>query len=132
MPISTVQTSSAPAAIGPYSQARKAGPWLYISGQIPLDPTTGELVGTDIELQTRRVLENLKAVVVAGGGTMQDIVKTTIFLQDLGDFATVNRIYGEYFVAPFPARATVGVAALPRGSRVEIEAVAFVDSTPNP
>jgi 2-iminobutanoate/2-iminopropanoate deaminase len=103
-----------------------------MSGQIPLDPTTGELVGADIEQQTRRVLDNLKAVLLAAGGTLQAIVKTTIYLTDLADFATVNRVYGEYFVAPYPARATVGVVALPRGARVEIEAIAVVESTPNP
>jgi reactive intermediate/imine deaminase len=132
VPISAVQTSTAPAAIGPYSQALRAGSWLFISGQIPLDPSTGDIVGPDIEQQTRRVLENLKAVVVAGGATLSDVVKTTIYLTDLADFATVNRLYGEYFGAPFPARATVGVAALPRGSRVEIDAIVFVESTTNP
>jgi 2-iminobutanoate/2-iminopropanoate deaminase len=128
--VSAVSTSLAPAAIGPYSQAIRVGQSLFVSGQIPLDPTTGELVGADIESQTRRVLDNLKAVLVAAGCSFRHVAKTTIFLTDLSDFATVNRIYGEYFEAPFPARATVGVAALPRGARVEIECIAITEISP--
>jgi 2-iminobutanoate/2-iminopropanoate deaminase len=124
---SIVSTNSAPAAIGPYSQGVKAKGFVFLSGQIPLDPTTMELVAGDIEAQTRQVLENLKAVIAASGCTLSAVTKTTIFLTDLSDFAVVNRVYAEYFTAPFPARSTVGVAALPRGARVEIEAIAFVE-----
>lgn len=121
-----VQTIAAPAAIGPYSQAICAGALLFVSGQIPLDPVTAQLAGQDIETQTRRVLDNLKAIVEAGGSTLADVVKTTIFLKDMNDFAKVNEIYGSYFKQPFPARATIEVARLPRDVRVEIECVAHV------
>lgn len=123
---SHVQTSSAPAAIGPYSQAVRAGDLLFVSGQIPLDPATGQLVGPEIEAQTRRVLDNLKAILDAGGAGFGDVVKTTIFLKDMNDFQKVNEVYGTYFKAPFPARATVEVARLPRDVRVEIECIAHV------
>jgi reactive intermediate/imine deaminase len=126
---SIIMTTSAPAAIGPYSQAVRAGSLLFVSGQIPLDPNTMELVGPDIESQTRRVLENLKAVLAEAGCSFASVTKTTIYLTNLADFAEVNRIYGEYFEAPYPARATVGVAALPRSSRVEIDAIAVLEST---
>lgn len=118
-------TAGAPAAIGPYSQAVAAGGMLFVSGQIPIDPATGELVGGGIEPQTERALENLRAVLAAGGCTLADVVKTTIFLADLSHFAAVNAIYGRAFSQPFPARATVQVAALPKGALVEIEAIAF-------
>jgi 2-iminobutanoate/2-iminopropanoate deaminase len=124
MTTSVVSTTSAPTAIGPYSQAVRVNDLLFLSGQIPLDPATGELVSDEIELQTRRVLENLKAVLTEAGGSLASLVKTTIFLTDLTDFAVVNRVYGEYLSPPFPARATVEVKALPRGSRVEIEGIA--------
>ncbi|MGB6309188.1 MAG: RidA family protein [Steroidobacteraceae bacterium] len=118
-----VSTSAAPAAIGPYSQAVRAGNTLWLSGQIPLDPATKELVTGDIEVQARRVFENIKAVIAAAGGSFDAVVKTTIFLTDLGHFAQVNKVMAEYFREPYPARSTVGVAALPRGAQVEVECI---------
>ena len=118
-----VSTPAAPAAIGPYSQAVRAGNTLWLSGQIPLDPLTKELVKGDIEVQTRRVFENLKAVISAAGAGFDDVVKTTIFLTDLGHFAEVNKVMAEYFREPYPARSTVGVSALPRGAQVEVECI---------
>lgn len=120
-----ISTVDAPKAIGPYSQAIRAGDLVFCSGQIPLDPATGELVGPDVRLQARRVMDNLAAVLAAAGSGLPRVVKTTIFLTDLGDFATVNEVYGSYFEGQYPARATIQVAALPRGSKVEIEAVAL-------
>lgn len=119
-----IETSNAPRAIGPYSQAIRSGELLFISGQIPLDPTTGELITGGIELQTRRVLDNLGAILNSAGGSFADVVKTTIYLVDLSEFAAMNAIYASYFAAPAPARATVQVSALPKGARIEIEAVA--------
>ncbi len=121
-----IQTQNAPAAIGPYSQAVRWNGLVFLSGQIPLDPATGQLVEGGIEEQTVRVLENLKAVLEASGARLDTVLKTTIFLKDLGDFAKVNEIYGRYFGQNPPARATVEAARLPRDVRVEIEAVAFV------
>jgi 2-iminobutanoate/2-iminopropanoate deaminase len=121
-----VATDKAPKAIGPYSQAVRAGRWLYCSGQIGLDPASGALVDGGVTAETARVLENLSAVLQAAGTSLADVVRTTIYLTDLGDFAPVNEVYARYFSAPFPARATVGVAALPRGARVEIDAIAMV------
>ncbi|MBP6840360.1 MAG: Rid family detoxifying hydrolase [Kofleriaceae bacterium] len=132
MPHTQVQTSSAPAAIGPYSQAITtplAGRVIYTSGQIPLDPATGAMVSGDIAALTRRVLDNLGAVLAASGATFADVVKTTIFLADLADFAAVNEVYAERFppaAGPPPARSTVQAARLPRDARVEIEAIAVV------
>ncbi|MFZ5928317.1 MAG: RidA family protein [Acidobacteriota bacterium] len=120
-----IQTQSAPAAIGPYSQAVRWNGLVFLSGQIPLDPATGQLVEGGIEEQTVRVLENLKAVLEASGARLDTVLKTTIFLKDLADFAKVNEIYGRYFGQNPPARATVEAARLPRDVRVEIEAVAF-------
>lgn len=120
----TIHTTNAPAAIGPYSQAVRAGDLLFVSGQIPLDPKTGELVRGSISEETKKVLDNLKAIIEAAGGSLGDVVKTTIFLKDMGSFAAVNEVYGTYFPQPFPARATVEVARLPRDVNVEIEAVA--------
>ncbi len=118
-----VSTSAAPAAIGPYSQAVRAGNTLWLSGQIPLDPITKELVQGDIETQSRRVFDNIKAVVAAAGANLDAVVKTTIFLTDLSHFALVNKVMAEYFREPYPARSTVGVAALPRGAQVEVECI---------
>jgi reactive intermediate/imine deaminase len=118
-----VSTPSAPAAIGPYSQAVKAGNTCYLSGQIGLDPASGQLVGGGIEAETVRVFENLKAVAAASGGSLADTVKITIFLVDLASFAKVNEIMARYFSQPFPARAAVGVASLPRGAQIEADAV---------
>jgi 2-iminobutanoate/2-iminopropanoate deaminase len=122
-----VSTSSAPRAIGPYSQAviAQGARWIYCSGQIPLDPATGELVGAgDVEKETHRVMQNLAAVLKAAGVSMDAVVKTTIYLTDLKNFAAVNTAYATYFGSMSPARATVQVAALPRGAQVEIDAVA--------
>jgi 2-iminobutanoate/2-iminopropanoate deaminase len=121
----SIATTDAPGAIGPYSQAIRAGDFVFISGQIPLDEH-GVLVAGGIEEQTRRVMQNLDAILRAAGGSCENVVKTTIFLCDLGDFAAVNAIYAESFPTRPPARATVQVAALPRGARVEIEAVAHL------
>lgn len=120
-----VSTKEAPAAIGPYSQAIHTGPFVFTSGQIAIDPKTGKMVEGDISVQIRRVMENLSAVLAAAGLTMAAVVKTTIFVQDMGDFAAVNKVYGEYFPADPPARSTVQVAKLPLGALVEIEMVAF-------
>jgi 2-iminobutanoate/2-iminopropanoate deaminase len=123
-----VSTERAPRAIGPYVQATRAGDFVFCSGQIALDPATGELTPGGIEPETRRVLDNLTAVLEAAGVRLSDVVRTTIFLADMNDFAVVNRIYGERFADPhgaYPARATVQVAALPKGARVEIDAVAY-------
>ena len=122
-----IATTDAPQAIGPYSQAVSAGQWLFCSGQIGLDPATGELVAGGVEAESQRVLDNLHSVLAAAGATLNSVVRTTIYLVDLGDFGRVNEIYARYFHAPFPARATVGVAALPRGARVEIDALAIVE-----
>lgn len=119
-----VATEHAPKAIGPYSQAVKAGGFVFCSGQIALDPATGQVVEGDVTAQTHRVMENLRAVLVAGGSSFEHVVKTTIFLKDLGDFAAVNAVYGGYFAGSPPARATVEVSRLPRDVRVEIDMIA--------
>jgi 2-iminobutanoate/2-iminopropanoate deaminase len=119
-----ISSPTAAPAIGPYSPAVKVGHLLFLSGQIPLDPATGQLVEGDIRVQTTRVLDNLGELLKAGGAGFADVVRTTIFLADLGDFATVNEIYATYFTQPYPARATVQVARLPRDVRVEIDAIA--------
>jgi 2-iminobutanoate/2-iminopropanoate deaminase len=119
-----ISTTAAPAAIGPYSQAIEDGDWVFCSGQIGIDPPSGRLVEGGIEHETRRVMENLREVLSEAELHFGDIVKTTIYVVDLGDFDIVNRIYGEHLNAPYPARATVQVAALPRGARVEIDAIA--------
>ncbi len=123
MSLNAVTSDRAPAAIGPYSQAIRAGNTVYLSGQIPLDPVSGELVAGDIEAQAVRVFENLKAVAEAAGGTLRQAVKVTIYLTDLAHFATVNAVMARYFEPPYPARATLGVAALPRGAAVEADAI---------
>ncbi len=119
-----VHSEAAPKAVGPYSQGIKAGGFLFTSGQIPLDPGTGKLVAGGIDDQTRRVMENLRAVLAAAGTTFDDVVKTTIYLTNLSDFATVNTIYASYFGSTPPARSTVQVAALPLGASVEIDLIA--------
>jgi reactive intermediate/imine deaminase len=118
-----ISTAAAPAAIGTYSQAVRVGNTIWVSGQIPLDPVTKELVAGDIEAQVRRVFDNLQAIVAAAGASFDDVVKATIFLIDLSHFALVNKIMAEYFREPYPARAAVGVAALPRGAQVEVECI---------
>lgn len=119
-----IKTSDAPSAIGTYSQAVKCGSTVYMSGQIALDPETMEIVGmSDIQVQIRRVFDNLTAVAKAAGGSLADIAKLNIFLTDLGDFATVNEIMAEYFTEPYPARAAIGVASLPKGVAVEMDGV---------
>ena len=120
-----ISTSDAPAAIGPYSQAIAAGDLIFCSGQVALDPASGELAPDDVRVQTRRALENLSAVLSAGGATLGDVVKTTVFLVSMGDFAEMNEVYAEFFASEPPARSTIAVAALPRGARVEVEAVAL-------
>ena len=119
-----ISTTSAPAAIGPYSQAIKAGGMLFVSGQIPTDPATGTLVAGDIAAQTRRVFENLGGVLKAAGLSFASVVRTTVFLADMNDFAAMNEVYGTYFSAPAPARATVQVARLPKDAMVEIDVIA--------
>ncbi len=121
-----IQTESAPAAIGPYSQAVRSGELVLLSGQIPLDPATGQMVQGSIEEETRRVMDNLAAVLGAAGCSFADVLKTTIYLTDLDNFARVNTVYGGYLGDKPPARATVQVAALPKGARVEIDAIARV------
>jgi 2-iminobutanoate/2-iminopropanoate deaminase len=122
--IQPVTTSHAPAAIGPYSQAMVSGGWIYASGQIPLDPDTGQLLDGGVAEQTRLVMENLAAVLEAAGGSLATVVKTTVFLSDMANFGAMNEIYGEYFGDHRPARSCIQAAALPRGVDVEIEAVA--------
>jgi reactive intermediate/imine deaminase len=118
-----ISTTDAPAAIGTYSQAVRVGNTIWVSGQIPLDPRTMELIQGDIEAQTRRVFDNLKAIVSAAGATFDDVVKANVYLTDLSHFATVNKVMAEFFREPYPARAAVGVAALPRGAQVEVECI---------
>ena len=125
----TIQTDNAPQAIGTYSQAVRTGNTVYMSGQIPLDPGTMELVGGDMEAQIRRVFDNLAAVAEAAGGSLADVVKLNVFLPDLGHFALVNEIMAEYFREPYPARAAVGVAALPKDAQVEMDAVMELGSS---
>jgi reactive intermediate/imine deaminase len=121
-----IHTDRAPKAIGPYSQAVRAGDTLYLSGQIPLDPATMELVTGDIEQEIRRVFENLKAVAEAAGGSLAQAVKVNVYLTDLANFAKVNEVMAAYISQPYPARAAVGVSQLPRGARVEIECVLYL------
>ena len=123
MPRQPISTPNAPAAIGPYSQAARAGGTVYLSGQIPLDPATGELVQADIATEARRVFENLKAVCEAAGASLDDVARVGIYLIDMSDFAQVNAVMADYFQAPYPARSTIAVSGLPRGARVEVDAV---------
>jgi len=123
MPKEPIHTSRAPAAIGPYSQAIRAGSTIYLSGQIPLDPKTKELVKGDIRVQTRQVFENLAAVSEAAGGSLANAVRITIYLTDLANFSVVNEVMAEFCKEPYPARVTIGVAQLPRGAAVEIDGI---------
>jgi 2-iminobutanoate/2-iminopropanoate deaminase len=119
-----IATDAAPKAIGPYSQAVAYGQFLFCAGQIPLDPKTGEIVSADVAAQTERVCENIRAVLSVNSMTLADVVKTTVFLTSMDDFAAMNGVYARYFSEPFPARSTIAVAGLPRGAKVEIEATA--------
>jgi reactive intermediate/imine deaminase len=118
-----IQTADAPKAIGTYSQAVRVGDTVYVSGQIPLDPTSGQLISGDTEAEIRRVFDNLKGIAQAAGGSLANVVKLNVFLTDLAHFPLVNQIMATYFSEPYPARAVIGVAALPRGARVEMECV---------
>lgn len=121
-----IQTDQAPAAIGPYSQAVRMGDTVYLSGQIPLDPATGELVAGDITAQATRAFDNLKAVCAAAGGSLDDLARLGLYLTDLGDFAKVNAVMADYFSEPYPARSTIQVSALPKGAAFEVDAVLVV------
>lgn len=119
-----IHSDSAPKAIGPYSQAVRAGDMLYLSGQIPLDPGSGQMVTGNVAVQASQVFENLKAVLAAGGATFDDVVRVGIYMTDLGNFGAVNEVMQKYFREPYPARSTVGVAALPKGAEVEVDVIA--------
>lgn len=121
-----VSTGRAPEAIGPYSQAIKAGPFVFVSGQIPLDPESGQMVDGDIAAQTHRVFGNLRAILDAAGTSLERVVRTTVYLADMNDFAAMNQVYGTYFSPPAPARATIQAARLPKDARVEIDLVALL------
>ncbi|MBZ5557932.1 MAG: RidA family protein [Acidobacteriia bacterium] len=120
----SLSSPGAPKAIGPYSPAVRAGQLLFVSGQIPIDPATGQMIDGDIAAQTRRVLDSVGALLKAAGLSFANVVRTTVFLADMNDFGTVNQVYGTYFVEPYPARATVQVARLPKDARVEIDVIA--------
>jgi 2-iminobutanoate/2-iminopropanoate deaminase len=124
-----ISTTEAPAAIGPYSQAVRVGPMIFCAGQIPLDPKSGNIVSEDIAEQTRRVLDNVTAILKSEQLTLAHVVKTTVFLADFGDFQKMNEVYATYFKDQPPARSTVGVSTLPKNARVEIEAIAFADES---
>ncbi len=121
-----IHTENAPAAIGPYSQAVKAENTIYVSGQLPVDPATGEFAGDDIKTQTKQSLTNIKNILEKAGAGMENVVKTTVLLSDIGDFAAMNEVYATFFKEPFPARAAFQVAAVPKGAKVEIEAIAVI------
>ena len=121
-----LHTDNAPAAIGPYSQAVQAEKTIYVSGQLPVDPATGEFAGADIKAQTKQSLTNIKHILASAGADMSDVTKTTVLLQDIADFGAMNEVYAEFFTEPYPARAAFQVAALPKGAKVEIEAVAVI------
>ena len=123
---SAIETTNAPGAIGPYSQGMRTGDLLFTSGQLPIDPTTGKMVEGSVADRTHQAIKNLRAVIEAAGGGLADVVKTTVFLSDIGDFQAVNTVYAEYFEAPFPARSAFQVAALPLGADLEIEAVVAI------
>ena len=122
-----VSTASAPQAIGPYSQAVRAGALLFVSGQVPLDPSTGQLVDGDIAAQTHRVFQNIGEILAAGGVSFDHVVRTTVFLADMNDFAAMNEVYATYFTSPAPARATVQVSRLPKDARIEIDVIAAIE-----
>ncbi len=122
-----IATDQAPAAVGPYSQGIRAGKFVFTAGQIPMDPATGKLVGGDIQAQTRRVLQNVQAVLEAAGASLADVVKVTVFLLDMGNFKAMNEVYAEFFTENPPARSAVQAAALPLGVDIEIEAIALID-----
>ena len=122
-----VSTPSAPKAIGPYSQAVRAGSLLFVSGQVPIDPATGHIITGDIAAQTHRVFQNIGEILTAGGASFDHVVRTTVFLADMNDFAAMNEVYATYFTAPAPARATVQVSRLPRDARIEIDVIASVE-----
>ena len=124
--LTAIHTGNAPAAIGPYSQAVKAGGFVYVSGQIPIDPATGAFAGEDIRAQTRQSLTNIRSILEAVGADMSKVVKTTVLLKNIADFAAMNEVYAEFFAAPYPARAAFQVAALPKDALVEIECVAVI------
>lgn len=125
MTIEVIKTDKAPEAIGPYSQAIAAGTFVYTSGQIPIDPQTGEVVGDEIQVQAEQVLKNLKNVLEAAGSSINNVVKTTVFIKDMSDFSKVNEVYARYFTEPYPARSCVEVSKLPKDVLIEIEAVAL-------
>ncbi|NUS37866.1 MAG: RidA family protein [Lysobacter sp.] len=127
MPRQPIHSDAAPAAIGPYSQAVRHGNTVYLSGQIPLDPATGQLVEGDITAQARRAFDNLRAVCAAAGGSFANVVRVGLYLTDLGEFAAVNAVMAEYFEAPYPARSTIQVSALPRSAQFEVDAVMVLD-----
>ena len=126
MAIEAIVTDKAPAALGPYSAAAKAGNCIHVSGQLPIDPATGEFAGEDIAAQTRQSLTNIKNILEAAGGSMADVAEVTVLLDDINDFAAMNEVYGEFFEAPYPSRAAFQVAALPKAAKVEIKAVAYL------
>ena len=119
-----VRTSAAPAAIGPYSQAVKAGGFIFVSGQIPIDPATGQMLQADIAAQTHRVITNLREILSAAGSSLDKVVRSTVFLADMGDFAAMNEVYATYFTSPAPARSTIQAGRLPKDARVEIDVIA--------
>lgn len=119
----TIFSENAPQAIGPYSQAIRAGDTVYLSGQIPLDPATGELISGDFRAAAHRVFQNLRAVAIAAGGSLDDAVRITVYLTDFGKFPQINEVMAEYFAQPFPARVTIGVASLPKGAELEVDCI---------
>lgn len=124
-----IHTDHAPAAVGPYSQAVRVGDFVFTAGQVALDPASGELVGSDVAAQTEQVIGNLRAVLAAAGSGLERVIKTTVFLQSMGDFAAMNAVYARHFPQPFPARSTVEVGGLPKGGLVEIECIALVKAS---
>ena len=124
--LSAVSTGLAPKALGPYSQAIRAGQFLFVSGQVPIDPATGELVGGNIADQTRRAFDNIGAILQAGGASFQQVVRTTVYLADLADFSAMNEVYATFFTAPQPSRSTIQAARLPRDARIEVDVIAFL------